>query len=270
MLAVLLLVSRAHIPFFSCGTDNRLELEADISQVYYFKLSGKVSGKEHMPRGDLVELVGPEQELVDCETVIECDTNITTIKLSTDTGASEEPFTQSIYYKYFSENKNCSDTFSIDTKCEQPWGAVVGKREVQYVSTILSFPIFIAKIHGSWWNDLYIVGWVLILLLIIPIIERADPSKMFLLAAALTFFAFFLDKLVNTAVYTPSSFLAWAITFIELLPLILAWRLYRTPKKWLAVFGMVSAIILFFLVGTGFYLGNIFLFFASMIIFRTN
>ena len=223
-----------------------------------------------MPRDDLVELVGPEQELAGCETIIECDTNKTIIKLSTDTDASNEPFTQSVYYKYFSENKNCSDTFSIDTKCKKPWGAVVGKREVQYVSSILSFPIFIARIHGSWWNELYIVGWVLILLLIIPIIKNGDLSKMLLLAAALTYLAFFLDKFINTVVYTPSSFLAWAITFIELLPLILVWRLYMAPKRWLAIFGMISALLLFFVVGTGFYLGNIFLFFASINILRTN
>jgi len=269
-LAAFLTLSEAHIPFFSSGSDNTLQLEADISQVYYFKSSGKVSGKEHMPKDDLVELVGPNSNLSGCASIIECDTNKTVIDLSTDTEASEEPFTQSLYYKYFSENKNCSDSFSIETTCDRPWGAVVGKKEVQYVSTILSFPIIIARIHGSWWNDLYIVGWVLLLLLLVPVITRArfdgQLTQGLLLAAALTYLAFFVDKFVNTTVYAPSSFLAWAITFIELLPLLLVWRLFRAPQKWLAVFGMLVSFLLFFMVGIGFYLGNVFLFLGSALI----
>lgn len=261
-----------HVPFFASGSDNQLELKADISQVYYFKESGKVYGKTYMPRNDIVELVGPESELKDCQATIVCDTNTTLIQLSTSSGSSPEPFTQSKYYKYFSEKKNCESLFSVEAVCGQPWGAVVGKKEVQYVSTILSFPVIIARIHGSWWNDLYIVGWTLLLLPLIPLLSRVlfqtrSLSTTLLFAAGLTYIAFFVDKLANTVTYTPDSFLAWVFTFIELLPLILVWRLLVKPTKLLVAIAIITALVLFFCLGIGFYLGNIFLLAATALMY---
>ena len=229
-------------------------------------------GKKYMPKNDIVELVGPESELSHCQSTIICDTNTTLIQLRTTSGSRSEPFTQSKYYKYFSEKKTCASLFSVETVCGQPWGAVVGKKEVQYITTILSFPVIIARIHGSWWNDLYIVGWTLLLLPLIPLLSRIvfqtqSLSRTLLFSAGLTYLAFFVDKLANTVTYAPDSFLAWVITFIELLPLILVWRLLVKPTRLLLAIAIITALVLFFCLGIGFYLGNIFLLAAAALMY---
>ena len=276
MLAPMLFISilasvTGHVPFFASGSDNEIQRESKISQVYYFKHSGQLYGKKYMLDKQLVEILGPEQTAAGCNTSINCDGNVTVFALTTQNGANEEPFTQSRYYKYFSEIKSCHVHFSVNTNCSSPWAAVVGKEEEFYLTDYAFFPMTIARIHGSWWNNLYIVGWFLLALLFIPIVATSFKTrkitKGFLLAAAITYIAFFIDKLVATIRYTPTASAAWVLSFAEILPLILIWRLVRAPGYIVAGVTIVVSVFLFFAAGVGFVIGNFFLLVAGVLMF---
>ena len=271
-LPILLAKCEGHVPFFVSGSDNSIQRPADISQVYYFKRSGKLYSKEHLPQGspnDLVQLVGPDATLEKCYTFIFCDSNKTLVNLTTSNPKKVEPFTQTSYYMYFDEPKNCSELFSIDTVCDHSWGAVVGKKEEFEITDLLSYPITIARLHGSWWNDLYIVGWLLLVLITIPFtrtfLDEPKTVKACLLASALTNFSFFVDKLVATVSFAVTSGGAWALTFFELLPLILVYRFFKVPGNIIAVCTLFISIGLLFVFGIGFIIGNVFLFSAAFL-----
>ena len=71
-----------------------------------------------------------------------------------------EPFTQTTYHKkYDSKIPTCPSGFAVYGHFNGPWGAVIGKKERFTVGELLSFPVYSAKLHGSWWNERYTYQW---------------------------------------------------------------------------------------------------------------
>ena len=162
----------------------------------------------------------------------------------------------------------------MQTTCSQPWAVVVGKKEEFEVQDLLLMPVTIARIHGTWWSENYLVGYFLFSLILVPLVvafRSKDLIRLTLLCGAgVVNIAFLIAKLINTVMFASDSPGAWVITFAELLPFILVVRLIREPGPRLAIFSCLVAVALLFLFGVGFYIGNVFLFFgALMTIFRS-
>ena len=69
--------------------------------------------------------------------------------VSTDSG-TVEPFTQTKYYSMdIGSAKNITGNFT------HPWSVVLGVEEKFSIWELLAFPVFSAKLHGSWWNENY-------------------------------------------------------------------------------------------------------------------
>lgn len=274
---IALSLSIAHVPYFSTDLSTTgqvpLQLPSDISQVYYFKESGVIYSNHDLPRNDLVQLIGPKQIAGGCFGNILCDNTNTIVAMGTNDSSKAEPFTQSEYFTYFNEDLTCHHTFIINVSCLSPWGGVVGKKEdisAMGGLGLLKMPVTIARIHGSWWNgQYYIIGYMLLFYPIIFIwgltcLRERALCKVFLMLAAWTNFAFFIEKLVCTIVFAMDAAFAWVLTYAELIPLCLAVSLIFHPNRILALSSVGVSIVFLFLFGIGFLLGNIFLFVGAV------
>ena len=152
-----------HVPQFADTFPMRLKHDQDVSQVTYFKkheLQGLyISNPEH---DTLVQATFPTDSpdgtlYVGC-VVSEHVTPNTTAMVSKD--GHVEPFTQTTYHtKYDSKIPTCPSGFAVYGHFKGPWGVVIGKKERFTVGELLSFPVYSAKLHGSWWNERYMYQW---------------------------------------------------------------------------------------------------------------
>ena len=152
-----------HVPQFADTFPMRLKHDQDVSQVTYFKkheLQGLyISNPEH---DTLVQATFPTDSPdgtlhVGCVASEHIVPN-TTAMVSKD--GHVEPFTQTTYHtKYDSKIPACNASFAIYGHFKGPWGAVIGKKERFTVGELLSFPVYSAKLHGSWWNERYTYQW---------------------------------------------------------------------------------------------------------------
>lgn len=246
----------AHVPFFADKVAV-LERHSDISQVYYFKRSGSLYGSVDTT----VSIIGPKQRKGGCHAVIDCDGNVTVVPFEGG-GYKVEPFTQSRYYTYYEEARACKEMY-VKGYCGSPWGAVVGVEEEFHVVDLLAMPGVVARVHGSWWNHHYIVGWLLLVFLPLPFLAELELGHTFLVAAIVVSLAFMIDKIVATALFA-SSFLAWTLTFAELIIIAAAAFLIVSPSRVAAKASILLAILFLFLFGIGFFLGNVFLLIGSV------
>ena len=153
----------------------RLKHDADISQVTYFKkhelqglyISNPEAGKRAQasfptdsPDGTLyVGCVASEHITPDEATMKSADGTV-------------EPFTQSTYHlKYDDKIPTCANGFAIYGQFNGPWAAVVGKKESFSVIELLSFSVYTAKLHGSWWNDHYVYQWWFLTAVVVTIVS---------------------------------------------------------------------------------------------------
>ncbi len=251
---VALTLAAAHVPFF-VNQIAVVERDLDVSQVYYFKRSGTIYSVAKLD--STVSVIGPTKSEGSCFAMIDCDENVTKVPFLSES-RKEEPFTQSEYYVYFEEKKKCG-SFVLKAVCNSPWAAVVGEKEEFYLLDLLAMPAVIARIHGSWWNKQYIVGWLLLVFLPILCLLELDGKRYFLYSAIAVSLAFMIDKVVATATYADTSVLAWIISFSELLIVGAAVALLHQRSKRVAGAVILFAIVSFFLFGLGFFLGSMFL-----------
>ena len=160
---LLLYAAFGHAPQFADTFPMRLKHDEDVSQVTYFKkhemqglyISSPTSGK-------LVQATFPTDSPdgtlhVGCVASEHITPNATVMVSASGT---VEPFTQSTYHtKYDSKIPVCNASFAVYGDFKGPWAVVVGKTETFTVGELLSFPVYSAKLHGSWWNERYMYQW---------------------------------------------------------------------------------------------------------------
>ena len=183
-------------------------------------------------------------------------------------GGHAEGFTQSRYYTYWTRSSGAPRP-SRSRRAAKPWAAVVGKAEEFELGDLVRMPITIARIHGSWWNRQYLVGWLWLGLLVVPVavlsIKGLTLRQMLLALAIVTNVAFLIAKLVATVTFAAESAGAWILTFSELFPLVLAVRLLLHPGPWLAGVTLLLSFLFLALFGVGFMVGNLLLFSAALL-----
>lgn len=226
------LLAIAHVPFFG---ESSLQKPPDISQAYYYKSSGKLLASDTI---DLLEIVSSSEDN-HCILTVRCgDTELT---VGPPGEVHPEPFTQSRYYKLLRYEDGC-DGIEVVGVCSMPWAAVVGKGEEFTWDELLSFPVYSAKIHGSWWNRQYTMGYALAL----AVAASLGVGLTVLQTAAAMALALWIARLYH-AVGFAASWGAVAVASTELLAIPLC---YIAPKYPRAVFA--AAIPLYFL-GVGMY-----------------
>lgn len=168
----------SHVPSYNCVDNCCVPPHSyETSQVFYLKGQGGL--ELH------IDDFGREDKILDIDVVFRDSINKSSYKLYIGCGGcmpsdpilSEpednivyqktvlEPFTQT-YYKSALPNylkkfnttllKNCSSkhfTIRIVSKEDFFWGPVIGLGESFTFSEILSFPIYIRRLHGSYWNE---------------------------------------------------------------------------------------------------------------------
>ena len=146
-----------HAPQFAKTRRVRLKHANDVSQAVYFKGSGSLLVMD--PKAGKVVQVSFTRNHPVGDLFVGCDGTETAVELVSATGTSE-PFTQTMYYtKYDSKFPTCVSSFTVRGVFEEPWAVVVGKKEQFSAWELLAFPVFSAKLHGSWWNENYVYHW---------------------------------------------------------------------------------------------------------------
>ena len=169
-----------------------LRHDPDISQVTYFKPTGSMQGLfvENAAADTLVQATfysgDPEGTLhAGC---VNASTQIpASIPLNATNESTVEPFTQTRYNTLFDSTipADC-ERYAIYGNFTSPWAAVVGKKESFGAVELLMFPVYSAKLHGSWWNDNYVYEWPFIVALAIGLCFglRAFVVALFVASAA--------------------------------------------------------------------------------------
>ena len=155
-----------HVPQFADTFPMRLKHDQDVSQVTYFKkheLQGLyISNPEH---DTLVQATFPTDSpdgtlhvgCVASEHIVTPNTTAMVSKVRTPSNPSRRRRTTRNTTPRFPHVPNAS--FAIYGHFKGPWGAVIGKKERFTVGELLSFPVYSAKLHGSWWNERYTYQW---------------------------------------------------------------------------------------------------------------
>ena len=211
MLLVFALAPVGHAPQFVKTRHAQLKHDNDVSQAIYFKDSGSLRVK-HPKAGKLVQVSFARNDPVG-DLFVGCDGNETAVELVSASGTSE-PFTQTKYYtKYESKFPTCASSFTIRGTFKEPWAAVVGKKEQFSAWELLAFPVFSAKLHGSWWIDNYVYHWWFIAALgcsgVLHLLWRTDWRTGWRTFTAALFFASAANRLSHA--WTP-------VVFVDILP----------------------------------------------------
>jgi len=196
----LVLHAIGHAPQFVKTRHAQLKHDNDVSQAVYFKKPGSLKVK-HPKAGKLVEVSFSRNQPVG-SLYVECNGIEAEVNLTSVSGTSE-PFTQTMYYtKYDSKFPTCGSSYVIRGTFEEPWAVVVGKKEQFSAWELLAFPVFSAKLHGSWWSENYLYHWWFLGALIsLPWGWRAFTAALF--------FASALNRLSHA--WTP-------VVFVDILP----------------------------------------------------
>ena len=222
-----------HAPQFADTFPMRLKHDADISQVTYFKkheLQGLyISNPED---GKLAQASFPTDTpdgtlYVGCVANEHVTPSAATMKSADGT---VEPFTQSTYHlKYDSTIPTCAATqgFAIYGQFNGPWAAVVGKKESFSVVELLSFPVYTAKLHGSWWNDHYVYHWWFLAAVVVTLISARWTSTWPRILVASLFLASAFDRFSHA--FTLGVFVVAAVA--DGIPALLV-MLPKRPAKW--------------------------------------
>jgi len=183
----------AHAPQFADEFPMTLQHGADISQVTYFKPKGSMQGLliKSATSGTLVQAVfrseRPEGQLhvgcVENSTQIPPPHPLNTPNRSVE--SSTEPFTQTRYHTFYDSTipADC-ERFAVYGEFSTPWAAVVGKKESFSPTELVMFPVYSAKLHGSWWNDNYVYHWPFLVALIVGLCYGFRPFVIGLFVAS--------------------------------------------------------------------------------------
>lgn len=270
--AVLVAVAVGHLPFFvDRDVTSGIQRPVATSQVYYFKGAGAlVADSSTLPSGTAIELLVPE--LRDCDASVWCDGNQTVVPLNAATGPTGEPWTQSSYMSAIKwPSLSCNASFSVVSSCSKPWAAVVGSKEVFELSTWMSMPAIVAKVHGSYWTGRYVAGYNVfafgVAAVLVAIARKTPPSP---LAATLCVATVFIVGIWVAKVYHavahagPDSTAAFGVSLMELVPLLVAAWLYTDNHRRSGVAGIICGVLML-LLGLGFVWGAVAIFFAGVL-----
>ena len=209
MLLLLCAFPIAHAPQFTSSNVTTLKHSNEVSQAIYFKGTGSVRIDDPKP-GKLIQASFTNNFPVGT-LFVGCDGAAQQVQLISATGTSE-PFTQTTYFtKYDSEFPTCVSSFTLHGTFHEPWTVVVGKKERFSAWELLAFPIFSAKLHGSWWNQRYVYHWIfLVVLAAIAVFAIIAPHMPWgRIVVATLFFVSAADRLTHA--WTP-------VIFADILP----------------------------------------------------
>jgi hypothetical protein len=262
--AVVVAAAAGHLPFFvDRHVTSGIERPVATSQVYYFKGPGAlVADASTLPSGTAVELLVPE--LRACDVSVVCDGNTTVVPLSAAADPAGEPWTQSSLRSVIKwPSVSCNATFSVASSCSVPWAAVVGDNEVFELSTWMSMPAIVAKVHGSYWTGRYVAGYNVfafgVAAALVAFVRGTRPSP---LNAALCVAAVFIVGIWVAKVYhavahaAPDSAAAFGVSLMELVPLFVVVWLYVGDRLRSGIAGVVCGVLML-LLGLGFVWGAV-------------
>jgi len=263
-LAISLVAATAHVPFF-VDTHSAIQKDNSVSQAYYFKDGGQLeaTSPDRLPYNTKVEVVF-SRKCTDCSATVMCDGQSEFREFRDTSDEHVEPFTQSTYHKAYSEDVTCNSSFSVTGTSTVPWAAVVGTGEHFTPTELLEFPIYIARIHGSWWNKAYIAGWPLLVGLLYFLgrwlmVHDVEPRREVVHVALLFFSVSFFDKLIHVLMFG-RSWAAFLLPFLVEWPpaavgvwLLYPWYTYRYAIAALATWAGTTFM---FFGGSGYLLGN--------------
>ena len=236
-----LLISVGHVPQFADKFPMEMKHDdVDISQVTYFRRDGSTRYQSMQglyvaePKENvIVQVAFPSNDPVGSlyagcvanRSQTPPEVNLTSAK------GTNEPFTQTKYYlKYDATFPDCEGLdYAIYGNFDGQWSAVVGKKESFSATELLSFPIYSAKLHGSWWNENYVYQW--------PFLAAVLVSACFGLRTLTV--ALFVASAANRLAH------AWTfVVFADLIPAVLV--VCDVTLLWWAL-GILTAISMFVL-----------------------
>ena len=230
----LFFVAIGHAPQFVRGTDAILKHHNDISQAVYFKGPGKLR-VDNPKAGKLVQASFSRADPVG-DLFVGCGSFSMKVNMSSTVDGTIEPFTQTRYFTlYDSAFPECVSSFTLRGTFDEPWAVVVGKKEQFSAWELLAFPVYSAKLHGSWWNEHYAYHWWFYVAAIMGVVVR-NPRVF----VAFLFFASAADRLTHA--WTP-------VVFVDIIPGLFV----LFPKNWATRWGwrLFSAIAIIALLAFG-------------------
>lgn len=230
-----------HVPQFANNFPMEMKHDdVDISQVTYFRPDGSMRDQSMQglyvaePKENVIVQVAFPSNNPDGNLYAGCVANRSQIPLEvnmTSAKGTTEPFTQTKYYmKYDSTFPDCAGLdYAIYGNFDTQWSAVVGKKESFSATELLSFPIYSAKLHGSWWSDNYVYQW--------PFLAAVVISAWFGLRTLTV--ALFIASAANRLAH------AWTfVVFADLIPAVLV--VCDVTVLWWAL-GVLTAVSMFVL-----------------------
>ncbi len=262
-----------------------LKHDVEVSQVTYFKTSALNGVYIESPRtGTILQAAFSTSSPVGT-LYVGCVSNTSMMPPAValiDASSTLEPFTQSRYWiKYDSTMSNCSDALAVYGRFSEPWSVVVGKKEKFDAWELVMFPVYSAKLHGSWWNKKYVYHWPFFAAVLIGSFFGLRPLTVALFVAcaadrfahAWTFIAL-ADLIPAALVFVGFAPLWWPVVLLT------AASLWWLSSWWLAV--TIGAVGLFvpvvgrplcclFIFGSGYLLGPLsFLVLSTYKCFRSH
>ena len=150
-----------HAPQFAEEFPMRLLHDIEVSQVTYFRTKLEMQGV-YIPNphaGEIIQAAFPIKEpsgILYAGCVSNASETPNETAVSRSKSSTVEPFTQTEYFmSYDSKLPSCSDGYAMYGTFDHPWSIVVGTKETFTPFELFSFPIYSARLHGSWWNQHY-------------------------------------------------------------------------------------------------------------------
>ena len=220
----------SHAPQFSNKFPMTLKYDAEVSQVTYFKTSGLNGVYIESPREGAILQASFSTSSPTGTLYVGCVANKSVLPPAValvHASSTLEPFTQSRYWtKYDSTMANCSDALAVYGRFAEPWSVVVGKQEKFSAWELFMFPVYSAKLHGSWWNKKYVYHWPFFAALIVGLFFGLKPLTVGLFIACAA------DRFAH----------AWTlIALADLVPALLV-LMPVAPLWWIFIIGIASSL----------------------------
>lgn len=288
-----------HVPSFGCSCCN-ISHSPDVSQTFYFKTTQSDA---------IVVPMDKIQDSLHLSAVFQQKYAPDLLKLRIGCGKCEqfdlleevplvykaaelETFTQSAYYSGFERTYNsselsqlgCSSALvvqlgTLQTNSTYRWSAVVGKTKIFTALELVSFPIYIARIHGSYWNQsyyywVYFIAAIAIVTILLIVHRRGERTSVQIFTAygIGLFAASGADKmqhlisstLLIAAPSTSSLSMGFGVFIViaEGIPIVMLLLLagnHRRAPFCVGVSSLLSAVAFLFMFGSGYYAGILFL-----------